>query len=564
MSTPNVYPSAFSSPNGSKRMTALRRPAPISITSKSASTSGRMTAPSAFTAYTPPMLQPKPSPMFTGVPVNPLMLQLDHLGKRKHSLIGPTLMNKRPMSQPGNMFQRVQSPFDGMPLSVDSVFNLPPRPSSIVHDVFFSAAPSEHEDSDSHRIESADVSIKQTPVSSITSPLFMPIADFDSLFGYEMEPDHSFEEGVAQLKSLNEGFRLGSSVTSSFLASSVAALENKAVGMDDVYGVSLFSQSDEEDVLPHTMYQRTPCDSPDNSQYDTSTLPSLVSPTTTSESIYSLDMPMVVESVSVFGVSDTAIDCSFIEPRRTARPTIFETLTASNVDWCRYCGTTEGVNWRPGPWGKRTLCNKHGCDYKGYGFACKLPRLDLTGFAHESIHERERPVLQLFCTVCQDSNSYIDNMLVRCEGCPKSFHQKCCPTGEISEDFVNSCEPWFCAAGCSDNQSKRRIVVELPRKRLPLMCTPKNTPENSALYSPKQRTTSGVNTEKSKSTRTSSRKSPIRSRMVDRMQTLTPPVELEEQKSPRRRGRPASRKLAHSTSDYSMSSLRSPYSSDEE
>lgn len=36
--------------------------------------------------------------------------------------------------------------------------------------------------------------------------------------------------------------------------------------------------------------------------------------------------------------------------------TLFEQLTQAGIDWCRYCGTTEGVNWRPGPWGKRTLC----------------------------------------------------------------------------------------------------------------------------------------------------------------------------------------------------------------
>lgn len=36
--------------------------------------------------------------------------------------------------------------------------------------------------------------------------------------------------------------------------------------------------------------------------------------------------------------------------------TVFERLTQAGIDWCRYCGTTEGVNWRPGPWGKRTLC----------------------------------------------------------------------------------------------------------------------------------------------------------------------------------------------------------------
>lgn len=45
-----------------------------------------------------------------------------------------------------------------------------------------------------------------------------------------------------------------------------------------------------------------------------------------------------------------------VPPRPTSYPTIYQKLTKANVDWCRYCGTTEGVNWRPGPWGKRTLC----------------------------------------------------------------------------------------------------------------------------------------------------------------------------------------------------------------
>ncbi|CAO3586554.1 unnamed protein product [Absidia cylindrospora] len=45
-----------------------------------------------------------------------------------------------------------------------------------------------------------------------------------------------------------------------------------------------------------------------------------------------------------------------VDPRPTCHPTLYQKLTKTNVDWCRYCGTTEGVNWRPGPWGKRTLC----------------------------------------------------------------------------------------------------------------------------------------------------------------------------------------------------------------
>ncbi|KAF9952619.1 hypothetical protein BGZ72_006046 [Mortierella alpina] len=134
-------------------------------------------------------------------------------------------------------------------------------------------------------------------------------------------------------------------------------------------------------------------------------------------------------------------------------PTLFQILTKANIDWCRYCGTTEGVNWRPGPWGKRTLCNKHGCDFKGYGFACKLPRLDLTSYVHETVEQRIRPVLQ------------------HC--CPKAFHQKCHGETAISDEIASSDKPWFCDETCRDNVKKRRVCVELPKKRLPLMSTPK-------------------------------------------------------------------------------------------
>lgn len=45
-----------------------------------------------------------------------------------------------------------------------------------------------------------------------------------------------------------------------------------------------------------------------------------------------------------------------IEKQDETDTTLFQHLTESGIHWCRYCGTTEGVNWRPGPWGKRTLC----------------------------------------------------------------------------------------------------------------------------------------------------------------------------------------------------------------
>jgi hypothetical protein len=53
--------------------------------------------------------------------------------------------------------------------------------------------------------------------------------------------------------------------------------------------------------------------------------------------------------------------CHLIEPvtaenEKDYTKTVFQHLTEASIDWCRYCGTTEGVNWRPGPWGKRTLC----------------------------------------------------------------------------------------------------------------------------------------------------------------------------------------------------------------
>ncbi|KAF9977212.1 hypothetical protein BGZ73_006685 [Actinomortierella ambigua] len=159
--------------------------------------------------------------------------------------------------------------------------------------------------------------------------------------------------------------------------------------------------------------------------------------------------------------------------KSTKSLTLFQILTKANIDWCRYCGTTEGVNWRPGPWGKRTLCNKHGCDFKGYGFACKLPRLDLTSYAHETVEQRIRPVLQHFCHGCQSQESVAGNLLVRCEGCPKAFHQNCHGETMIPDAIAKSEDAWFCDEGCRENIKKRRVCVELPKKRLPLMSTPK-------------------------------------------------------------------------------------------
>ncbi|KAL7320307.1 hypothetical protein PS15m_000207 [Mucor circinelloides] len=149
--------------------------------------------------------------------------------------------------------------------------------------------------------------------------------------------------------------------------------------------------------------------------------------------------------------------------------TVFQQLTEANVDWCRYCGTTEGVNWRPGPWGKRTLCNKHGCDYKGYGLASRLPRLDLSGYMDEKIEDRIRPVVQEFCIVCQCSEQADSNQLIHCQGgCSRAYHQQC----HKPSITVNPSATWYCNALCKENRKLKKVVVELPRKHVPLMQLP--------------------------------------------------------------------------------------------
>ncbi|KAI9486468.1 MAG: hypothetical protein EXX96DRAFT_516519 [Benjaminiella poitrasii] len=150
--------------------------------------------------------------------------------------------------------------------------------------------------------------------------------------------------------------------------------------------------------------------------------------------------------------------------KATHPTTLFENLTQSGIDWCRYCGTTEGVNWRPGPWGKRTLCNKHGCDYKGYGLASRLPRLDLSAFAKEKLEDRKRPIVQQFCVICQCPEKSEENKLVPCEGgCSRAYHQNCHSVLKLDSSS------WYCSPQCQENKDKNRVVVDLPRKYLPLM-----------------------------------------------------------------------------------------------
>ncbi|PJF17335.1 hypothetical protein PSACC_02814 [Paramicrosporidium saccamoebae] len=145
---------------------------------------------------------------------------------------------------------------------------------------------------------------------------------------------------------------------------------------------------------------------------------------------------------------------------RNDRP-IYEAMTTAGMDWCRYCGTTNGVNWRPGPWGQRTLCNKHGCSYHGFGISTGLARLDLSLYEKETILDRMRPVLQENCSVCLEGSSPSES-LVCCYACPKSYHHRCLPVDRsvLSGDS----KPWFCSSECPRNFTRRSISVSSPVK----------------------------------------------------------------------------------------------------
>ncbi|KAI8907181.1 hypothetical protein EDD86DRAFT_248056 [Gorgonomyces haynaldii] len=79
--------------------------------------------------------------------------------------------------------------------------------------------------------------------------------------------------------------------------------------------------------------------------------------------------------------------------RLSRRPTVYEIFGRNRIDWCRY------------------VFDKHGCDYKGYGYIEKEPRLNLAPFIGESVKERIRPILQDWCAKCFQHHSIEHNVL---------------------------------------------------------------------------------------------------------------------------------------------------------
>lgn len=96
-----------------------------------------------------------------------------------------------------------------------------------------------------------------------------------------------------------------------------------------------------------------------------------------------------------------------------------------------------------------TFVSKHGCDYKGYGLASRLPRLDLSRYRHEEIQDRHRPVIQEFCFYCQQRGE----ALMACDGgCSRAFHRLCMDQPQEQQGKF-----WYCGTSCAENRRKKRV-----------------------------------------------------------------------------------------------------------
>ena len=106
--------------------------------------------------------------------------------------------------------------------------------------------------------------------------------------------------------------------------------------------------------------------------------------------------------------------------------------------------------------------SKHGCDYKGYGLANRLPRLDLSAFLNEKLNDRTRPIVQDFCIVCQSpGQTDKDYQLIYCQGgCSRAYHQHC-HTPLITVNPAIDSVRWYCSALCRENRKLKKVGMYL-------------------------------------------------------------------------------------------------------
>lgn len=153
--------------------------------------------------------------------------------------------------------------------------------------------------------------------------------------------------------------------------------------------------------------------------------------------------------------------------RKCTIPTIYQSLIAKNEKWCRYCGTSKGIMWKDGPWGKNTLCCFHGKAYSNE--EPEGVRLNLSLFENEKAESRDKPIIQDYCFKCMQKRD-----LITCHGCPKAFHRSCLGILSPSDDMTvspilppeNSDLPWFCSPTCKDNLKHGDVKVDLHKRRI--------------------------------------------------------------------------------------------------
>lgn len=145
---------------------------------------------------------------------------------------------------------------------------------------------------------------------------------------------------------------------------------------------------------------------------------------------------------------------------------IYEYFNEKGIDWCRYCGVAgeTGTFWKLGPWGDRTLCHKHGCEFFGCGFArVTKTRLDLTEFYNEKRSDRIRPIISEYCSSCWGKldDDDLSNTTVSCNGCPLAFHKTC--YNNFSSPLLDI-HPFYCTESCHENFEKCLIRPQFSSK----------------------------------------------------------------------------------------------------
>jgi len=127
---------------------------------------------------------------------------------------------------------------------------------------------------------------------------------------------------------------------------------------------------------------------------------------------------------------------------------LYARLGKRSKHWCRFCGTTAGQKWYPGPWGPGTVCYRHSEQCKG------ADKVDLSCFLHEK--ERKEPVVRDYCGKCWGRLD-VRSSCLRCYGCPFAYHVGCVPAGS---KMING--RWFCSASCQGHLENLGINVNLP------------------------------------------------------------------------------------------------------